>query len=278
MLIFIYKIFKLFILFVNFFSYVIGYKILFYKNYNKIYYIALLYNHIAKLNDVLYYIINFNNKNLKMFDESKILKFNFIYNIKKNAFSYKIYNYSERFFLLKQFNKIKECSNDLIYDKVIYKHFYMSNIFSYIDNDFLVRFINNFKKKNDKILYKKFNFIFFINKFYKKKKKNINKKVLLKNLFSLFTFNLFIYYLFAYLFIFWLNNLLVYTFYVNDIFLLKILQFNKNSFFYKISISKFFKYKNRKKEYKKKYYFKSIKLNKYYLLYNKFNLLKLNNI
>ena len=60
--------------------------------------------------------------------------------------------------------------------------------------------------------------------------------------------------------------------------MLKLLKYNKNLSFYKINFSYNYGFKNKKKEYKKNYYLKILKLNKYYLMYNKLNLLKFYNI
>jgi hypothetical protein len=219
----------------------------------------------------------FKNKIIKIFHLFKILKLNFLYNLKKYSFNIKINNFFDKFYMLKLYNKTKEYCNSLIYNKIIYKQFYITKVFSDINNNTLKNFFNIYKKSKKKSLYNKFFFTFFINRLFKKKKK-VKKNLLFKNLFSLFFFNLFIYFFLIYLFIYWLNNLLNAIFYINDLFLLKLLKYNKNLSFYKISFSYNYGYNNKKKEYKKNYYYKILKLNKYYLMYNKLNLLKFYNI
>jgi hypothetical protein len=66
------------------------------------------------------------------------------------------------------------------------------------------------------------------------------------------------------------------AFYVNDFFFKKMLKHNKSLFYYKTSFSRAHKYK--KKEYKEKYFLKRLKFNKFYLIYNKLNLLNFSNI
>jgi len=68
------------------------------------------------------------------------------------------------------------------------------------------------------------------------------------------------------------------AFYVNDSFLKKMLKHNKNLFYYKANFSYMHHNKYKKKEYKEKYFLKSLKFNKFYLIYNKLNLLSFSNI
>jgi hypothetical protein len=278
MIIFLYNIFKAFVLFIKFLNFIYYYKFFIIINNNKLYYLLWLYSYIIKINHILLLLSNFKNKIIKIFHLFKILKLNFLYNLKKYAFNIKINNFFDKFYMLKLYNKTKEYSNSLIYNKIIYKQFYITKIFRDINNNTLEKFLNLFIKKEKKSLYNRFFFSFFINNLFIKKEKKIKRKLLFKNLFSLFFYNLFIYFFIIYLFIFWLNNLLNVTFYINDLFLLKLLKYNKNLSFYKINFTYNYGYNNKKKEYNKNYYLKILKLNKYYLMYNKLNLLKFYNI
>jgi hypothetical protein len=64
---------------------------------------------------------------------------------------------------------------------------------------------------------------------------------------------------------------------MNDMFLLKLFKYNKSLLYYKISFS-YNVYINKKRKYKRSYFLKILRLNKYYLIYNKLNLLKLYNL
>jgi hypothetical protein len=56
------------------------------------------------------------------------------------------------------------------------------------------------------------------------------------------------------------------------------LKYNKNLFYYKANFSCAHINKYKKKEYKEKYFLKRLKFNKFYLIYNKLNLLNFRNI
>jgi len=155
----------------------------------------------------------------------------------------------------------------LFLNKSLYKDFYLKKQFNNVlGNEFNCGVKACALLKSNKTAFK-----FFVKKTHVRKR---NKKVALKNLFSLFFFNLLIYFFMIYFFVFWFNNLLNITLYKNSLFLLKILK-NTNIYFYKAN---FMLSRNKRKARRESMYFlKNLKFNKHYLIYNKLNLLRLNN-
>src|SRR5256885_1089987 len=142
MLIFLYNIFKAFLLFTKFLNFAIDYKI--FLNKNKIYYIFLLYKYKVKLYNIFLYFFKLNNSILKIFNTSIINKYNIIYNLKKYYVNSGVIMLLNKFFILNFFNKFKDSLNELIYDKVIFKQFYIKQNFNDLKNDFYDKFINIF--------------------------------------------------------------------------------------------------------------------------------------
>jgi hypothetical protein len=205
MLVFFYNIFKIFILFIRFLNFIYYYKVLALINNIKIYYLTLLYNYIIKFNNIFLLLLKLNNKKIKIFYTFKIFKLNFLYNLKKYAYGFKVRNFFDKFYILKLYNKTKkysEYSKNYIYNKVIYKQFYIEKIFNNLKNNSLNNFFNIFKKKIKNLNNKKFFISFFFNKIIKKKKNKLKENLLFKNLFSLFFFNLLIYFFLIFIFIF----------------------------------------------------------------------------
>ena len=193
----LYNIFKAFLLFIKFLNFIINYKI--FLNKNKIYYMILFYAYKVKLYNIFLLFIKFNNNIIRIFNASRIIKNNFIYNLKKYNVNLNLGIFINKFFIFKFFSKSNICKP--LYNQIILKQFYIKQNFNYLKNNFYDKFINIFFY-NKFIIYNKFSFVFFVGKFNNKKNINLNKANVLKNLFSLFFFNLFIYFLFVYLFIF----------------------------------------------------------------------------
>jgi hypothetical protein len=284
---FFFNIIKAFILFARLIIFIYFNKIFFLIRNYKVYVLIFLYSYMIKLRNVYAFFAKLNLQSIKKFALLPTLKSHFLNSLKKyvanNFWLYKIFKrfkkswaLSTRFFLEPSL-KVKIFTiflkKDLLLSSSFYKYlFFKKKIYSILNSKFseAINVFINFKIEQS-FLSSKPIFKFFIRKPFNKTRKKVN----FKNLFSLFFFNLLVYFFLIYFFIFWLNNLLNNIFYKSSSFLLKILS-SVNIWFYKanFTFNRFFKKRKRKSI----FFFKGFKLNKYYLMYNKLNLLKFNNI
>jgi hypothetical protein len=260
MLTFAFNMFKIIVKVVSLLKFIFYCKALNLYSKAKIYCFVLLYNNILKLNST--YIAFFKcfsfGAVFKYYYSALLERLNFVHNFKKSLLSFNI------LYFFSMFNMLKMYKSAWFY---IFHH--SKNRKNY---ELLCANVNG----ANKAVYCKFSSVFIVLNYWKKNKKS--KKQVLNNLFSLFFYNLLVYFIVIYLFVYWLNNLLSKAFYVNDFFLKIMLKHNKNLFYYKANFSCAYSNKNKKKEYKEKYFLKKLKLNKFYLIYNKLNLLNFSNI
>lgn len=245
------------------------------KKYNLINFNDYKLNIDSELNFLFFNYINFLNIILAHYFKHDLLEIKFSRLNKKylNIFKVNRKFKPNTLYLLK---KLKNYLNNLMFYNIYINYIKNNKIIDNFRIIFFMNFINfNFVQKNN--YYNKFSLYFILCKKKKKFKKKI--KYFFRNIFSLFFFNIFIYFLFIYLFIYWLNNIYKSTIYLNNFFLFKILKQNSSLFYIKkLNFKKILvnlKY-NKNKKFKNPYYsFNYLKLNKYYLAFNKLNLFKL---
>jgi hypothetical protein len=246
-------------------------------NFNLFYLIILHFNFFYLLRLLKKFKLNF-CWNFNIIKKS-LKKRYFLYNIKKSIITHVWLYALSRYFYIKLYKLAYNI--DYLASYKDYINYVFSNYYDLIRSIFcnynllIDKYNKAFYKIN--ISYNRFSF-FLLKKQKNKKYKNIKKNIKFGNFFSLFFLSLFIYFLFFYIFIYWFNNLLNQIEYKIEIFLLKFLIYNRNIIYYRFS---FYKHNNELKNvlniYKENYYVNYLKLNNYFLIFNKMKILKFSN-